>query len=872
MGRRKGKRRGHGAFFPAQAPMAAASEDVLRAEAETFLAQGKTGGALNRARVLFTRFPGSGNEQLCADAYERRLRHLAASGRTGQLAETAAAALADIPDRHRYFTELWIGMALHAGDAGPLATELTRPDRSAEDDAVAARVVVRHLVDPAVLADAAGIPAQHPLRIQAAAVRDAFRAVTSGPAGPGTLAVLDAIPRRSPLAPWRLLIQAVAALYAGDLARLDELLAALTDDSACAALRTALRALAGVDERALARAEPAPAGVARQPSAPGRPSSGRDDGRPSAKAERLLVAAVRGVAPDDDLRERLRKLDDDLRLERTSPFLTGLERLLLDLRTRRAALAREVALQAALLWARGDLAAEPLLELLGRHLRSPEAERVLALASEVAEPVSAPDNWRAFLRAAERAKWFADAPLERSLVLLRIAVLADEHLPSPDDVRRTARSLGFPGNVFHGGEFEQAYSMVRGMVLGGERVDPLEAARQAHQACPASETFRAIVGLLLRRGRAADAEAEAQEWHRVFPGEPEPLLFLLERFEKRGAIRKALAIVEEAERAGRIDPRIREGRFRLHLAGAEKRLREGKLRAAEADLGALAVLPETVDPRRRAYVLGLRVLAAEAADRLDDATQFDDELRVLLGRDGAVEAPLLLRSTWVALRTTLSDHGRDRLDVPTNAPADRLAVALARHFGLLAVVRRPAALDPAVVERVERHLAGARVTEGPPPGLSAAELLALARGADGFEGSLLASHAAALGIRTDGPSLARLLLARGRALSRLFNPDAAHACFRAALAVGRRLRDETAMREAAERLGDDDCDCAACRARRSRGRESGMLGPEELSTVLATERARFEPPECIPPETADPTDEPPRQQGLFGKLWERMKG
>jgi hypothetical protein len=60
------------------------------------------------------------------------------------------------------------------------------------------------------------IPDDHPLKIEALAVRDAFEAATNGMASPEAEEAMDAIPRDAVFAPWVLLIRAIRDFYSGD--------------------------------------------------------------------------------------------------------------------------------------------------------------------------------------------------------------------------------------------------------------------------------------------------------------------------------------------------------------------------------------------------------------------------------------------------------------------------------------------------------------------------------------------------------------------------------------------------------------------------------------------------------------------------------
>jgi len=99
---------------------------------------------------------------------------------------------------------------------------------------------------------------------------------------------------------------------------------------------------------------------------------------------------------------------------------------------------------------------------------------------------------------------------------------------------------------------------------------------RARQADPDPQVFRALVAHHDQR-QPKRAEAAAEAWRRAHPQDLEPLLYLIRAAERRGAVRKALNLLAEAESINRVHPEVRQSRFRLLLAGAERRIKEGKL-------------------------------------------------------------------------------------------------------------------------------------------------------------------------------------------------------------------------------------------------------------------------------------------------------
>ena len=81
---------------------------------------------------------------------------------------------------------------------------------SQETRASIEKLIKRELVNLNALSDCETLPMSHPLRLGALAASHAFEAVTSGHVEDETFA-LPEIPRKSPLAPWKMLIRAIPA-------------------------------------------------------------------------------------------------------------------------------------------------------------------------------------------------------------------------------------------------------------------------------------------------------------------------------------------------------------------------------------------------------------------------------------------------------------------------------------------------------------------------------------------------------------------------------------------------------------------------------------------------------------------------------------
>src|SRR5262249_60726403 len=90
------------------------------------------------------------------------------------------------------------------------------------------------------------------------------------------------------------------------------------------------------------------------------------------------------------------------------------------------------------------------------------------------------------------------------------------------------------------------------------------------------------------------------------PRASEPRLYLVRGAERRGAHQRALALLDLAESINRVHPEVRQSRFRLLLASAERRIREGRFALALADLDRLEKEPAAAIGDAFAYVGAVR--------------------------------------------------------------------------------------------------------------------------------------------------------------------------------------------------------------------------------------------------------------------------
>jgi hypothetical protein len=729
--RREKRKRAQSAFVPAPEPW--------RERIETLLASGKSRDAVEAAKQYGKHHPGPEADALAARAYLARITALQDSGLHREAQAIGALVNERFPAHKAEVAALTQRSDVATGNFAGLLSALATADAT-QRRALEATLSCA-LTDPALLAASPALPPQHPLKRAAATVAELLTAVTSGPLPEGALAPLDTIARQSPLAPWKLLIRALDAFYR----RADEPmlanLAAIPVDTPPARLIPVLRALVGATDR---------------------PAT-------CTATVNTLWSRVRG--PRASLQAHLTQLSQALLAHDERKALGVVRAIVPLLHTATASVRRTCIVSLLHHWRRQNFAPLPLLRLFPSSKGDPDTLRLLALALERTDWDESLEFWSEYLREATSAGLLPAKGPERARILLH---MADIFPPDPDTVF----------DMLHVSSEQELRQHIR---IGDipacfDRGALLE---QARTADPSSQVFRALVNHYETFGNPKRAEVEAEAWRRAHPQDLEPLLHLVRVTEKRGAVRKALNFLAAAEAIDRVHPEVRQSRFRLLLAGAERRLKEGKAALAMGDLEQLAREPRANEGDHRTYILALWLLAAQQRGDAAATAQYEQELSTTAANP--ILEQLLLESLSTSLKVAMPHSPSG-----TATPAQILD-GVARACEMFRALDRPLTLSPALQKQLEQHLAQA----------SAAQLHALCAGALWLERPALTYRASGQGLALNDPLVYRFLLARGRVLGMCLGMDIqerARDCLRAARDLASRVRDMEAVREATETL------------------------------------------------------------------------
>jgi hypothetical protein len=779
-----------------------------KAKVAQLIAAGKSAAALDLAKDVHKRRHNPSSEALLLDAYGARLQSLVERN-----LDREAQALLDLV-RERFPSSAdrlreWNGViAVRHGDLSALLEPLTDPGLPAEKQAVIAARVRREVLDLQALAEFQTLSPEHPLRTAAFALHQAFVAVTSGPVADEALA-LPEVSRQSPLAPWKLLIRAIAAFYRRDDALCEKCLSVVEPDSAAARLAPALGALL------------------RQP-------------RTLTPAAAALVNQAAGNL--DQLRAVLKRLDSALD-RRNQPLI------LQEIRSAMAAcgqaepglldrLKQHISVRAML----AQVKAENVTAAMdGPTLKNATFWRLLARGFEEedkGEPMTiaqACSAWEEFRKHAIREGWFPEKGPEAATLFLHMADLLYHVSPQDWNGVRIRYERYFDG---HAANYQGQPAEIRALMPDRNNrhlyfLTAHEVLERACQADPCAENFQRW----LRHTAEASPDAcdmVAERWCAALPNDIPPLLHLMQSAEKRNALQKAFKFMERAEQIDGLNADVRRARLRLLVAMTVRHLREKKPHLAEKDLRQISALPQAQQGDRPAFVAALRwVWCALQLWPGEGALAYKEAVRIL---GDAVTAHLLLLNVehWCGLpESALGDPPRPTL--PLFAVLGRVC-ALGDDMGM------PVDLVRGMPEQLMKELSSPNASADP------RALAALGEAAMRESDFRLAYAIAGAGLAQGADTHGRFLFLRSRSLPP-WEEKRRSSCLLAASELARRHHDSDLLNRIGEwrnELQDwlDVPDAA-----------KAAIGSEEIGRVVQREMEARAFPESRPASPPDSDDD-----------------
>jgi len=176
------------------------------------IVNGKSKTALDLAKDLHKKEGSAASEILLIDAYLARIQALSDQNLAVEAKSLIAIVRERFPSARERLDALKATASAREGNLEELLRPLNDPALSAERRAAIEQFIQNQVRDLASLAGCAALPPEHGLRRAAAAIDNAFSVVTSGPVTDEQIALVE-VSHRSPLAPWKLLIRAIACFY-----------------------------------------------------------------------------------------------------------------------------------------------------------------------------------------------------------------------------------------------------------------------------------------------------------------------------------------------------------------------------------------------------------------------------------------------------------------------------------------------------------------------------------------------------------------------------------------------------------------------------------------------------------------------------------
>ncbi|MBM4025914.1 MAG: hypothetical protein FJ280_10995 [Planctomycetes bacterium] len=726
-------------------------EDVRRAiERQSYKA------ALEKAKDLHKRLASAESRALLVDAYIARIQGMLAKDLTAEAKALADLVVSRFPEAAGRLGGLQRGLAAQTGDVAALAAPLADPNATPQQRAEAEQAVRQELVDLQALATSPALPEDHPLRVAAGELARAFAAVTTGEVDEAAIE-LAGVSRRSPLAPWKALIRAIASLYRGQDENCRRLLATLGDDAVPARVAGVLHSI--LNESWDESLTPA-----------GRRLAEKIVGQ---RLElRTTLRALDEAFSRKDTREIPRQIRQAVQLCRaTCP--EKLERLKQHISVKCVVIDYP---PASVRSAMGGLATRDayFYRLFARALESRQAF------------LEACEMWDRFRNAAIEERLFAADGPENAYLYLHMAELL-RHMP-PEHLEEAREDFrDYLDDLEEWEDFDEDELGPSGLPRRGTRTKrnlyflaPEQLYERAVALRPDAEIYRQWLEYVESVDHAdLKPDPVAQQWAAEFPEDSRPLLHLAESAEQRDAFDKALKYIEQAERLGGVDPKVKRARFRLLVAKAVRHLKQKKPDLAAKDFVQIEQLPDAAQKDRPAFVLSLKWIHAILQGDRALATRLHEQVRDLLG--GPVVAAILLLST--AREGAHNSTETEQLQKWLTAYTEKDIVG--------ATVR---VCQIAKDVNIETLLPGkwgtllAKWFKRSDGDLDSAGLLTMAEAALPANWPEVAYYCCGYGLQKGGPLQARLLFLRGKSLP-YSEEKRRQDCYAAALELARRLRD-----------------------------------------------------------------------------------
>jgi hypothetical protein len=710
--------------------------------------------AVEKAKAIHKRFNTTASENLLVEAYMARIQSMLQKGMAAEAKELTELVGQRYSSARARIAQIRLITAVRSGDIAKLVAELDNPAVSPERKGEIENLLRCNLTDFSILADCSSLSATHPLRLGAAALIHAFEAVTGGSVEDSAIE-LPEISRRSPLAPWKLLVRAIAYFYRHDDLLCVKTLDSIESDSAAAGGAALLRSMLNNDHT----------------------------GSPDAPATRLFTMVIGRSA---ELKAPLAKLDElfgQNSHNNHKKILTAVrDAISICSRTRPKLLLRlrqHISIRCFI----ADMEAHKVVSAMGGHaVHDAYFFRLFARGAEMTgQHLQACGLWEHFRRHALNEELFQKDGQEEASLYLHMAELLRR---IPDDILRKAQDrprLYADLDYLYEDQPEHVQVAVVGQIEEPDAYyfhpDTLYA--RAIRYAPTSAIYKDWLDYACKSECCRISPDEvAEKWSQAFPDDSRPLLHLMESAEERNAFDKAIKFIEQAERLDALNPDVKKARWRLGTAKLFRHLKQQKPKLAEKDIAEITSLAAASEGDRPAFIIAVRRLCALLQNDPNTAEQLREQLCTLAGSRHTSD--LILKA--VARHCSYSDGiFAETLATLTKDTNSSMAASVARVWMLCADIGMHIALSGDWKTTLPKEVAQKNCC------LNTAELLAIGELATVAKQYELAFAVSAKGLAS-GEQQAKFMLLRAESLP-TSEFDRRQDCFAAALELARRQRN-----------------------------------------------------------------------------------
>lgn len=722
--------------------------------------------ALEIAKAVHDRYRNAESEALLVESYLARIDGLLSKGLSNE-----AKALVDLvserfPAYGSRLEPLKLMTQVKSGDLAPLVAPLLDPDLSRERRLAIESLIRSEVTDLGLLAECQTLPPDHPLRLGAARVWEAFKLVCTGPVEDDEIA-LPEISRRSPLAGWKMLVRALAAFYRHDDQACQKSLEAVPPDSTPAVLIPVLQSV--MASRLAPDLQPRARILAKNIG-----GDSSDLVRAVQEIDRILGTGHRGI-----MKAVQRAISA---CKRSNPELLEKLKQHLFIRT----------------YSREEYEPSIIKALGGPPLKDASFWRNMAVAFiYTGNPLMACAAWEEFRLHALHEGLLEPGSMGESILYRYMAGQCTMLHPTEYEYRHEVRYLKEKYKEILR-SYKKQPSFIQEAVTKEKRdPDPyyfLKADELFARACASGspeDTFPQWLAYAKQHEGITAANKIAEKWHMADPQNITPLLNLIESAEKRKAYKKGLALVTKAEKLDELNPVVRRARLRLLMANAKRHITQKKPHLLDKDIMDIQAAPQIREGDRPALVGCLNWAACLLRSDTTGETRFFEEISERFGN------PL---AAWLLLNALARTCG---LEMKTRRPSDRKWTKeglLIEMVARIAILANEADFDLALPAQMGKSLVSVLSKESVTGTIL--HFRVLAEMGLRNEDFALAYAASGAGLALGGYSEARFLYLR--ALSVAPYPSIRkEKCLAAAIHLAKKQGDNTLVEEAMEDLRED---------------------------------------------------------------------